>query len=448
MVIKDGFRDITIVNDEGKIEYFSIGEYDFFKMRPGEMLGTKVTDWYKNLDEENSTLMIAVNTGEEILDIVQDLTTINGRDVRQRSNTLCIRKEGKIIGAIEFIYYDEEADVLIDRFESADESANRREKRLSLDNIVGECPEMLKLKQKTQKIFKFDSPVFITGQTGTGKELLARVIHNSGKRSKGPFIYVNCGAIPENLMEGILFGIRKGSFTDAEEKEGLFKMADEGTIFLDEINAMPLLVQGKLLRALEEKRIRPLGANEEERTNCRIIASCNQPVRELLKSKELREDLFFRLSVIMFDLPPLCMREGDVKTLTGYYIDYFNEIFGKNIKGLSKEAESFFEKHDWPGNVRELRNCLEGAFNIAEGERIELSDIGECFKKAAAEDDAGGAALAYKKFKESGADLKTYLKKWEDEKAKEVFEKLQNEAAAAEYLGISKQKLRYRLGRE
>ena len=222
------------------------------------------------------------------------------------------------------------------------------------------------------------------GETGTGKEMAARAIHNASRRREGEFVYVNCGALPENLLEGILFGIKRGSFTDAEEREGLFEVADGGTIFLDEINAMPLATQGKILRAIEEKRIRPVGGEEEMSVDVRIIASYNGRVDTLLNHKGMRKDLYFRLAVIQLELPPLRKRGKDIAELAAHFIDELNrEPSGKGIKGMDREAAGFFERHDWPGNVRELKNTIEGAYYSAEGDRLRFADIKERFMQRA-----------------------------------------------------------------
>ena len=165
------------------------------------------------------------------------------------------------------------------------------------------------------------------GETGTGKELTAHIIHNSSARRKNPYVYVNCSALPENLLEGILFGIKKGSFTDAEEKTGLFQMAEKGTLFLDEVDSMPLGIQSKILRAIEEKCIRPIGGTQEIYLDVRIIASCNKQMNELLKSRSLRNDLLFRLSVIQFSLPPLRERRSDILQIADYYRKKYNQIY-------------------------------------------------------------------------------------------------------------------------
>lgn len=277
-----------------------------------------------------------------------------------------------------------------------------------VEDIVGQTEGILQIKRKIGKVFDLDTPILITGETGTGKQQLARVIHDCSKRKDFPFIYVNCSALPEQLLEGILFGISKGSFTDAEEKEGLFQIADKGSIFLDEINSMPLATQAKILRVLEERRIRPVGG-EEFPVHARVIAACNTNMENLLLGEQLRKDLYFRLSVIHFELPPLRERKEDIPLLTEYYIQHFNRLFSRNIKGVDEKAASIFAEHLWQGNIRELKNILEGSFHIASGDRIVYNDIRGRFEEKAE------LQWCIEDFLSRNMDLKSYLDLFEKE---------------------------------
>lgn len=369
MGILDKFEDITLVDENGIVEYCHIEEMDFFELQRGMLIGTKVTQWYKNRDDMSSTLIQAVTTGKESLDYVDILETLSGRVIRQKSNTLCIKAKDKVIGAIEFADYDTEKDVL--KKGLGNKSAEKKKAyHISIDDFVGESAEIMEIKHKLEKIANLETPIFITGADGTGKELLARLIHNNSNRAKGAFVYANCGAIPQTLLESILFGTEKGSFTDAQNKEGLFQLADGGTLFLDELNSMSLSAQSALLKAIEEKRIRKIGGSETRAVNVRIIASCNKSVRDVINGNEIRNDLFFRLSSIQLNLPPLKARGKDILLITDRIIQILNSRYGKNIKGISDETKRLFLAYSWPGNVRELRNIIESSFHIASGDYI------------------------------------------------------------------------------
>ncbi len=210
-----------------------------------------------------------------------------------------------------------------------------------------------------------NAPVFIVGETGTGKELISKAIHLGGDRSSNPFIAVNCGAIPKELLESELFGYKKGAFTGAvRDHEGLFIAANGGTILLDEIGEMPKDLQVRLLRVLEDYKVRPIGYTKEVSLDIRILASSNHSIDDL-KNKYLREDLFFRLAVIVIELPPLRDRKSDIPLLIENFINTFNEKYSKNIEGLSEEAFNSLYSYDFPGNIRELENLIEGIIAVS-----------------------------------------------------------------------------------
>jgi two-component system response regulator PilR (NtrC family) len=234
--------------------------------------------------------------------------------------------------------------------------------RYHFDNIMGQCPNMLALYDLLEKVAPTKTNTLITGESGTGKELVAKAIHYNSPRKDKPFVTLNCGAIPESLIESELFGHMKGAFTDAiATKKGLFEMADEGTIFLDEISELPLLMQVKLLRVLQDREFKRVGGTEDIRVDVRIISATNKDLEEAVREKRFREDLFYRLNVIQIKLPPLRERREDIPLLALHFLKRYAEELNKNITGISPEALRILLNYDFPGNVRELQNIIERA---------------------------------------------------------------------------------------
>ena len=233
-------------------------------------------------------------------------------------------------------------------------------KKYSYDNILGATPAMEKLYEMIERVAETKSNVLISGESGTGKELIAKAIHFNGPLKDQPFVTVNCGAIPENLLESEMFGHKKGSFTGAiADKVGLFKVADGGTIFLDEIGELPLALQVKLLRVIQEGTFRPVGSTEDIQVQVRIISATNKDLAHEVQEKQFREDLFYRMNVIQIHAPNLRDRKDDIPMLAEFFLEKYNKELGRNIQKISKEAMDLFLKYSWPGNVREFGNCSE-----------------------------------------------------------------------------------------
>lgn len=247
---------------------------------------------------------------------------------------------------------------------------------LGFQNIVTRNLRMQEILQTVLKISDYKTTVLLSGESGTGKELVARAIHYSSSRKDGPFVAVNCGAIPENLLESELFGHVKGAFTDASyTKKGLFEEADEGTILLDEIGELPSLLQVKLLRVLQEEEVRRVGDTKPIPINVRVIAATVHDLSEDVKAGRFRADLFYRINVLSIHLPPLRERKEDMPLLISHFTEKFAPRFNKQVKGLSKEATEIILNHEWSGNIRELENAMERAIALAEGEIIQVNDL-------------------------------------------------------------------------
>jgi two-component system response regulator AtoC len=252
----------------------------------------------------------------------------------------------------------------------------RLEDGFRFENIIAKSPEMQRVIEVIKIVAKSNATVLITGQSGTGKELVARAIHTQSQRLDKPFIAVSCAALPESLLESELFGHEKGSFTGAyAQKKGKFEFANRGTLFLDEIGEISANIQVHLLRVLEEKALTRVGGNEEIKLDVRIISATNKDLKKAVASGEFREDLYYRLNVVNIELPPLRERREDIPLLAGYFLNKFAQENQKEVFEFSPEAMEFLLRYDWPGNVRELENAIERAVILAKGSLIEVADL-------------------------------------------------------------------------
>jgi two-component system response regulator PilR (NtrC family) len=248
--------------------------------------------------------------------------------------------------------------------------------RYHFGNIIGQSPKMMALYDLLEKVSPTKTNILIAGESGTGKELVAKAIHYNSVRKEKPFVTLNCGAIPESLIESELFGHMKGAFTDAiATKKGLFEVADEGTIFLDEISELPLLMQVKLLRVLQDKEFKRVGGTEDIRVDVRIISATNKDLEEAVKEKHFREDLFYRLNVIQIKLPPLRDRKEDIPILAAHFLKKYSEELNKNILKTSPEALQILLNYEYPGNVRELQNIIERAVALESSQELTVHNL-------------------------------------------------------------------------
>jgi two-component system response regulator AtoC len=257
------------------------------------------------------------------------------------------------------------------------------QKDTQFEHILAKSPQMVEIFRTITKIADFKTTVLVSGESGVGKELVARAIHSRGVRKTQPFVAINCGAIPENLLESELFGHKKGAFTDASsDRRGLFEEASGGTLFLDEIGELPLNLQVKLLRVLQEEHIRRIGDSRDVKVDVRIIAATHRDLAAEAKAGRFREDLFYRINVLPIVIPPLRARKEDVHLLIDHFITRNNARLGTQIRGLSSEARKLMMEYAWPGNVRELENTIERAMVLADSEILESSDLPERIREA------------------------------------------------------------------
>lgn len=271
----------------------------------------------------------------------------------------------------ELLMYVEQAISFQESNERIEFQSDENNEKNHYGEMVGKSPAMKKIYSLVDKIKDTDVGVTITGESGTGKELVARAIHYAGKRREKPFVAVNCAAIPEGLLEEELFGHKKGAFTGAvSDKTGKFKAANEGTIFLDEIGDMPLNMQSKILRVLQDKAFTPVGSNEPQKIDIRIIAATNRNLADMVNSGTFRLDLYYRINVVGINMPPLRERKQDIPLLCRHFLEIHNREHNRNVKGISKGAEQLLLNYDYPGNIRELSNLLEYGVVVCDGDMI------------------------------------------------------------------------------
>ena len=313
------------------------------------------------------------------------------------------------------------------------------ESRYDFHQLIGKSPLMQKIYDLIEKISDSASNVLISGESGTGKELVAKAIHYHGVRKEGPFIAVNCAAIPETLLESELFGYKKGAFTDARsDKRGLLFEATEGTLFLDEITEMPPTLQAKLLRVIEERTVRPLGDTTSYPIDVRIISTTNRDISKLIREGRFREDLYYRLKVIDIELPPLRDRKEDIPLIIQHFITKFNKHLKKNISGISEEALKLLLGYAWPGNVRELENVIERAITLTQYEVISPEDLPTPMAQDKGETSTG---IALREKYTVDQLEKEYIKKV-------LIEAGGNKSKAAQILGLNRKTLYRKLQEE
>ena len=315
--------------------------------------------------------------------------------------------------------------------------------RRSRETLLGDSAIMQTIRHTIAKLSRSQAPVYISGESGTGKELVARLIHTKGARATQPFIAVNCGAIPSELMESEFFGHKKGSFTGADaDKQGLFQAADGGTLFLDEVADLPLQMQVKLLRAIQEKAVRPVGAQKEIPVDIRILSATHKDLGQLVDAGQFRQDLFYRINVIELKVPTLRQRREDIPELATHFLDKLTTLAGADKPGLSREATKALQCYAFPGNVRELENILERALTLCDDSQITANDL----QLPGISHNNTGSGHQTTLQTPDGVPLEDYLQSIEKNAIENALQQTgNNKTAAAKVLGITFRALRYRL---
>ncbi|WP_035290861.1 sigma-54-dependent Fis family transcriptional regulator [Clostridium sp. KNHs214] len=431
---------IHIVDDDGKTVYYNDVMASIEGLKKEEVLGKKVDEYLKDVNEDSSTIMKCIKSGKKVKDIIQRYSSNRGKKITTINTTIPVTEDNKLIGAIEIAQDMTQFKEVNEKLCKLQSVLKNNQDHYVFSDIVGKSIAMDNAINKAMKASLSNSSVLIYGETGCGKEVFAQSIHYNGIRSNAPFIPINCAAIPSTLLEGMLFGTTKGSFTGAENKKGLFQLAHRGTILLDEVNSMDTYLQTKLLRVLQDGYIRPIGSSKSIEVDVRIIATLNKEPKDLIKEGKLREDFYYRLSVIRIDIPPLRERREDIRVLTDYFIHYYSKLLGKEVKSVDKTVMEKFTNYNWPGNVRELKNVIESAMNMSDGE-IELHK--EFFESKIIKQENDHILSSYSS---SNLSLNEYMMEIEKKIIKRELEnQKRNITKTADILGISRQNLQYKI---
>lgn len=438
---------IHVVNTKGITIFYNevAAKHDGLDIK--EVIGKPLLSVFPSLNEQSSTLLKVIETKKPIYNETQSFVNLHGRKIETVNTTLPIFVQGNLIGAVEIAKDYSRIKQLSERLVEIHKSLKHRSGKTLKQQAVYTFSDLLsnnknfeQIKQKAEKLAKSDSPILVYGESGTGKELFVQSIHNASNRSAGPFIAQNCAAIPENLLESILFGTSKGSYTGAVDRPGLFELANGGTLFLDELNSMPIDLQAKLLRVLEDGAVRRVGSTNVVSVNVRVISAMNVYPGDAMVKNQLRTDLFYRLNVLTFELMPLRKRKEDILYLSQIFIGHYNKKLRKHITGLDNKVRAVFIGHQWPGNVRELKHTIEYMMNVCEGPVLSEYDLPVMLKQITPMDEI------IKPVRSNSFILREQLMEFERELIKDALEVCNgNIQKAAALLDIPRQTLQYKL---
>ncbi len=361
----DGFGEgLLIVDRTGVIIYYNATMGAIDDLNPAKAIGKQLVDVY-DLTEESSLIMRCLRTRQPIVDHPLLYRTRRGKVANTIHTVFPLFKRDRLQGAVCLV---REYNVLEETIRSISiprsKQARPNDTRFDFDAIVGSHIEFLRAVNTARLAATTPSPVMLCGETGTGKELFAQAIHNKSERRDSAYTAVNCAAIPENLLEGLLFGTTSGAFTGSRNKQGIFERASGGTIFLDEINSMPTSLQAKILRVIQERKVRRLGSLREAAIDIKIISSVNKEPHLAIAENALRPDLFYRLGVVFIPIPPLRERKEDIVLLARHFLAKHSLALNRNVTDISEDVLALLNEYDWPGNVRELEHVIEGAINM------------------------------------------------------------------------------------
>ncbi|MEK4836122.1 sigma-54 interaction domain-containing protein [Bacillus sp. FSL L8-0152] len=432
---------IHIINEESKTIIYNRKMMEIESMERSDVLYKSPLEIFAFEENKNSTLIEALKLGKTNKNIKQTYFNNKGQEITTINDTFPIIENGKIKGAIEI---SKEISNLKQTIRMG--PSRKQSTKFTFDHIIGDSEAIQSIITEGKRVIRTSSSILLVGETGTGKELFAQSIHNESQRSTKPFISQNCAAIPDTLMESLLFGTNRGAFTGAIDKAGLFEEANGGTLLLDEINSLSPALQAKLLRAIQEKTIRRIGGTHEKEIDVRIIATINEDPFEAIAHNRLREDLYYRLSVVTLCLPPLRERKEDILALVQHFIEKYNTQFGLNVTDVDVNVREFFYAYDWPGNVRELEHIIAGSMNLIEDETIITAfHMPTRFRERIKTEFNMQHALTNHNT-DAPKTLKHTIEKMEKNYINQILkENHGNISQAAKFLGLSRQNLQYRI---
>lgn len=442
---------IQVVDENGITVIYNKKKMDMESMSSEDVLNKNLFEIFSFDNKYDSRLLQALDGRTTTIKQKQTYYNHIGKEITTINNTLPIVDADQIIGAVE-IAHD------VTSFEKLKENILRKENgllkgntRYTFESIIGKSAAILEVIDNTKRATRTSSSVLIFGETGTGKELFAQSIHNGSERASAPFISQNCAALPDSLIESLLFGTKKGAFTGATDHPGLFEQAEGGTLLLDEINSLTPNLQAKLLRAIQEKSIRRVGDTKDKAIDVRIIATINEDPIDAIANNRLRKDLFYRLSVVSLFIPPLRDRKEDISLLVNKFVEKYNHLFQMEVAGVDEEVFELFSQYQWPGNIRELEHIIEGSMNlIFDGDQISYHHLPAHFINKSHLKKSASLNENYEEFfdLDKGATKKLTDKMEEIEAyyIKKVLEKNNyNVSHTATELSVSRQSLQYRM---
>ncbi|PGY13200.1 sigma-54-dependent Fis family transcriptional regulator [Bacillus sp. AFS031507] len=436
---------VHAVDETGKTIIYNKKMMQMESMDLHDVIDKNLLDVFMFKDDQSSTLVKALQEGKETSNVKQTYFNNKGREITTINNTIPIYSEEKLQGAVEIANDVTKLERLIKG------NMNKGSTRYTFDKIIGSSRAIKEVIESAKRATRTSSYVLIVGDTGTGKELFAQSIHNGSGRLSAPFISQNCAALPDNLIESLLFGTKRGAFTGAVDTPGLFEQANGGTLLLDEINSLNLNLQAKLLRVLQEKTIRRIGDTKDTPVDVRVIANMNEDPIDAIANNRMRKDLYYRLGVVTIFVPPLKERKEDIPLLVQNFIEKYNELFQMNVKGLSEEVKQSFFEYDWLGNVRELEHIIEAAMNIMiDEEWIMYTHLPYQYRSKMQMKERMIPLSTVDNFIKENAEIAVPLKQ-----QMELFEKSYidhvltknnfNVSKSAQLLGLSRQSLQYRM---
>lgn len=412
--------------------------------------GRHLLDLY-NLDETISTTMTALQTKAPVIDRVDSFRAndFSTAPIASANTSYPIFREGELLGAVVFEQTAEIVERNMKKMEATGKALSAFSQRppkisfsgYTFDNVIGSCPKLREAVELARRVAPQDSPVLLVGETGTGKEIFAQSIHRSSRRRGGKFLAINCAAVPETLIESLLFGTKRGSFTGSEDKAGYLEEAAGGTLFLDELNSMSLAMQSKILRVLQEKTFRRVGGSQDLRLDVRVISSCNEDPFKAVAENTFRQDLFYRLSTVMIELPPLREHLEDLKELIRYHLEATAYQFVHAVTRIDPEVIAVLRAYHWPGNVRELFHVLDYAQNVTDSQVMEVRHLPPYLLKHRSEPAAPLPAIDF-----SRETLQGLMDGYEKQVIAQALDHCgYNISRTAQTLGILRQSLQYRI---